>query len=227
MVFIGILFKNDCSPLKKYLWSMIAAWSFPKIMVFVCIFVFDIVFVLFCFVFVFFKSQVHFLYHTRQWKRKQTHRKCERNKLTCWLITGELWGLVWIFRWLWHSHHIKHKSIRSMRTISSVRPPCDVISLPPRFCWDDSAAETTAGRILLTWHTRTQRKDTHTRTSRIFSSEGVCHLPAWLFLFEIASAWITKSLKESEKPDVHASCTSQSVISRNKNILDMLSDKIW
>lgn len=59
---------------------------------------------------------MHFLYRTRQWKRKQTHRKCERNKLTCWLITGELWGLVWIFRWLWHSHHIKHKSIRSMRT---------------------------------------------------------------------------------------------------------------
>lgn len=174
---------------------------------------------------------MHFLYHTRQWKRKQTHRKCDEinvkeiNWRADW-SQGNSWGLVWIFRWLWHSHHIKHESIRSMRTISSVRPPCDVISLPPRFCWDDSAAETTAGRILLTWHTQTQRKDTHARTSRIFSSEGVCHLPAWLFLFEIASAWITKSLKESERPDVHASCTSQSVISRNKNILDMLSDKI-
>lgn len=101
--------------------------------------------------------------------------ECERNKLTCWLITGEFGGLVWIFRWLWHSHHIKHESIQSLRTVSSVRPPCDVTALPPRFCWDDSAAETTTGRILLTWHTRTQRKDTHMRTSRILSSEGVIH----------------------------------------------------
>lgn len=182
---------------------MTAAWSFPTIMFFVCIFVFvfDFVFLFFCFVL---RARcTSFITQGSGNKNKQWWNECERNKLTCWSITGELWGLVWIFRWLWHSHHIKHESIRSMKTVSSVRPLCDVTALPPRFCWDDSAAETTAGRILLTWHIRTQRKDTHMRTSRIFSS-GVCHPPAWLFLLEIASAWITKSLRESERPDVHA-----------------------